>query len=97
MLQNKGRVYYENNYYNNFNNGGMRHDNSITNFNQTLEEEKINVYFERLYRANSDVSTLQGKEEKMEQPEVVTMITSVIAGLYAVVKTIINLIKKFKN
>lgn len=42
------------------------------------------------------------KEEKkevrnMEQPEIITMITSIIAGLYAVVKTIINLIKKFQK
>lgn len=41
----------------------------------------------------------QEKEEvkNMEQPEIITMITSIIAGLYAVVKTIMNLIKKIKN
>ena len=35
--------------------------------------------------------------KNMEQPEIITMITSIIAGLYAVVKTIINLIKEIKN
>ena len=33
----------------------------------------------------------------MGEGEIVTMITSIIAGLYAVVKTIINLIKKFQK
>ena len=31
------------------------------------------------------------------KPEIITMITSIIAGLYAVVKTIMDLIKKIKN
>ena len=33
----------------------------------------------------------------MGESEIITMITSIIAGLYAIVKTIINLIKKIKK
>lgn len=50
-----------------------------------------------------DFSNEEQKEEKekevsnMGESEIVTMISSIIAGLYAVVKTIINLIKKFKK
>ena len=49
-----------------------------------------------------DFSNEEQKEEEKEvsnmgESEIATMISSIIAGLYAVVKTIINLINKFKK
>lgn len=58
------------------------------NFNKE-EEEK--------WEAEGQGKLNKKEVKKMEQPEVITMITSIIAGLYAVVKTIVNLIKKIKK
>lgn len=95
MLQNKGKVVYENHYYHNFSHGGVRYVNSDTNFISSMEVacevEKIELETHNKLLKNYE------EVKKMEQPEIVTMITSIIAGLYAVVKTIINLIKKIKK
>lgn len=72
----------------NLNNGGSRYDNSFINTVSTLEESEQDLTISENYF----------KEViKMEQPEVITMITSIIAGLYAVVKTCINLFRKIKK
>lgn len=48
--------------------------------------------------SEEDEKKEEEKEVKnMGESEVITMITSIIAGLYAVVKTIISLIKKFQK
>ncbi len=74
----------------NINYGGYRYDNSDTNFISDLEKSEEDLTIDDTYFNFKEV-------RKMEQPEVITMITSIIAGLYAVVKTIINLIKKMKK
>lgn len=76
----------------NINNGGDRYDNSYTNIISHMEKSKEDLTISDTY-FNLDFEEVK----KMEQPEVITMITSIIAGLYAVVKTIINLIKKIKK
>jgi hypothetical protein len=55
-----------------------------------MEKSEEDLTISDIYFNNEEV-------KKMEQSEVITMITSIIASLYAVVKTIINLIKKFKK
>ena len=75
----------------NFYNGGDRYANSDTNIISSVEKSENEITIDDTYFNNI-------KEVKnMEQPEIVTMITSIIAGLYAVVKTIISLIKKIKK
>ena len=107
MLQNKGNVKYENHYYNNFDNGGMRHDYCYTNFikssteTQGLNYDYINYdLFNRFSFGIGD--SLENKingGDKMESDisTLVTALGSALAGLYAVVKTVINIVRKFKR
>lgn len=56
---------------------------------------------DRAFNIDSEKKVKEEEKEKevihMGEGEIVTMITSIIAGLYAIIKTIINLIKKFKK
>lgn len=58
--------------------------------------------FDRAYNTVFEEEMEKSKEKEEEvremgENELITMVTSIIAGLYAVVKTIINLINKFKK
>ena len=75
----------------NINNGGYRYDYSSTNFISHVEKTEEDLTISDTYFNNIK------EVRNMEQPEVITMITSIIAGLYAVIRTIIDLIKKFKK
>lgn len=57
------------------------------------------IDYRAIDRAFDYINEEKEEEEvsKMGESEIVTMITSIIAGLYAVAKTIINLINKFKK
>ena len=74
----------------NINYGGYRYANSDTNIISFMEKSEEDLTISDTYFNFKEV-------RKMEQPEIVTMITSIIAGLYAIVKTIINLVKKIKK
>lgn len=66
-----------------------------TSINDFINNRAFDRAFDLVEKTQSEE---QEKEVRnMEQPEIITMITSIIAGLYAVVKTIIDLIKKFKK
>lgn len=108
MLQNKGNVRYESNYYNNINYGGMRYDNSDTNFiksfteSQGLNNDYINYdLFNRFFFSIGDSleNKINGGDKKMDSDinTIITAITSAIAGIYCAVKTILNLVKKLKS
>lgn len=72
-------------------NGGDRYGDSDTTVISSVEKSEKEITIDDTYFNNIKEVT------NMEQPEIVTMITSIIAGLYAVVKTIISLIKKIKK
>lgn len=96
MLQNKGKVVYENHYYNNIDNGGSRHDNGYTNVNQTINEEKGDIRAGYSMVREELPNNVEGR--KMENlNEIITALGSAIAGVYCLVKTIINAIKKIKK
>lgn len=77
----------------NFSNGGDRYANSHFDIVSNMEKSQEDLTLSDTYFNNINMKEVI----RMEQPEVVTMITSIIAGLYAVVKTIINLVNKIKN
>lgn len=77
----------------NFYNGGSRYAYSDTNIISSVEKAENEITIDDTYFRNINIKEVKN----MEQPEVITMITSIIAGLYAVVKTIINLINKIKK
>lgn len=77
----------------NFYNGGSRYAYSDTNIISSVEKAEEEITIDDTYFSNINIKEVKN----MEQPEIVTMITSIIAGLYAVVKTIINLINKIKK
>lgn len=91
MLQNKGNVKYENYYIDNINNGGMRYDNSFTNFISALEISEKDLSIDEKYFNKSEVIKMESLNE------LITVIGSAIAGVYCAVKAIINAIKKMKK
>lgn len=70
-----------------------------TAINDFINNRAFDRAFDIVEKTQSEEQKINNNEEvkNMGEGEIVTMITSIIAGLYAVVKTIINLIKKFKN
>lgn len=74
-------------------------DRIINNLLETKKEEEIkNERGELVSTWEVGGNNFKQKEVKnMGESEIITMITSIIAGLYAVVKTIINLVKKIKK
>lgn len=65
-----------------------------TAINDSINYRAIDRAFDT---SNKDKEKKEKEVSEMGESEVVTMITSIIAGLYAVVKTIIDLINKFKK
>lgn len=92
MLQNKGSVFYgEYTYCNNNNYGGYRYDNSDTNFISCMEKSEEDLTISDTYFNFKEV-------RKMEDMNIlVSAIGSAITAIYVLVKTIFNLIKKFKK
>lgn len=70
-----------------------------TAINDFINNRAFDRAFDLVEKTQSEEQKINNNEEvrNMAEGEIVTMITSIIAGLYAVVKTIINLINKFKN
>ena len=69
-----------------------------TAINDFINNRAFDRAFDIVEKTQSEEQKINNQEVRnMGEGEIVTMITSIIAGLYAVVKTIINLIKKIKN
>ena len=69
-----------------------------TAINDFINNRAFDRAFDIVEKTQSEEQKINKEEVRnMGEGEIVTMITSIIAGLYAVVKTIINLIKKFKK
>lgn len=69
-----------------------------TAINDFINNRAFDRAFDIVEKTQPEKQKINNEEVRnMGEGEVVTMITSIIAGLYAVVKTIINLIKKIKN
>lgn len=69
-----------------------------TAINDFINNRAFDRAFDMVEKTQSEEQKINNQEVRnMGESELVTMITSIIAGLYAVVKTIINLINKFKN
>ena len=80
----------------NINYGGSRYDNSYNSIISSIQEEEkteSEVTIDDTYFKN--VKEVRDMENGLN--EVITALGSAIAGIYCLVKTIINLIKKIKK
>lgn len=69
-----------------------------TAINDFINNRAFDRAFDLVEKTQSEEQKINNEEVRnMGESEIITMISSIIAGLYAVVKTIINLIKKFKK
>lgn len=76
----------------NFNNGGYRYDNSYNNIISDMEESEKDLTISDNYFNNFE------EVNKMEDMNIlVSAIGSAITAIYVLVKTIFNLVKKFKK
>lgn len=76
----------------NFYNGGSRYDNSDTNIISSVEEAENEITIDDTYFNIKEVRNMENA-----LTEVITALGSAIAGIYCLVKTIINLVKKIKK
>lgn len=87
ITQNKGTVNNENNlYFGNYEDRRELKDNNISK----------EIIGEAIFESNKNI---KGGDVKMESDisNLITVITSAIAGVYCAIKTIINLVKKLKG
>lgn len=78
----------------NINNGGDRYDYSYTNIISSVEESEDEITIDDAY---FNINTKEVRNMENGLNEVITALGSAIAGIYCLVKTIINLIKKIKK
>ena len=59
--------------------------------------DRINYYLEEIFNKNEEIKTEEVSKMDAGIQELITALTSAIAGVYCLVKTILGLIKKIKK